>query len=470
MSQADETGYADWLAPGCIFGAVACELVVREQFHKDSTEIILLLQLAAITVVLVASISYLSMSRKYRRLGSVAGRLSLVLAAVVGASVLESHRLSPLPPDANLPLQLLAYTFGGFLCWKFVTRVKLPQWRRFRSALCAAFILFVASQWIIVALRAPQISWPATEGAEAHQEISSVKTAQIFILFDELNASAAGPIIEVLKRNGIDYRTKSIDTVADSTAKVVPSLFRGGDFRDAKPCGMTSICGSKDVLDFSRIHASRGDVDVVGFYLPYCAIQGLRHCERLELKSPLADWSRWLCAGLRRIAYSPAALVGFCANTHSTTWGELIDATEAAIWRAPIWQQGGYLFAHIPLPHPPGRLPNTSLVTDYRDGVLRAANLVQEIIEQSKKKDIKVLSLVIFSDHPLRIKLWCNSLTYAAHPCTVGDGLIDQKVPLIVAGDFLPAIDGLTINTQIFTVPAIDSHTDIAHPTSSGKN
>jgi hypothetical protein len=177
---------------------------------------------------------------------------------------------------------------------------------------------------------------------------------QVFVLLDELNDKAAEPIIAAMSRSGERVLHRALTPVANATAKVVPALFTHEKFPDAKPCSLNTTCSGTRTLDFSRIHASRPDIDIVGFYLPYCAIQGLRSCHVEVLASPVLSWDRWSCALLRR---SDMASIRAgetdrqrCRQLGGKVFSELVSDVEDRIWQAPVWREGGVLFAHVPLP------------------------------------------------------------------------------------------------------------------------
>ena len=121
-----------------------------------------------------------------------------------------------------------------------------------------------------------------------------------------------------------------------------------------------------------------------------------------------------------------------------------------AMWLAPAWQKGGFLFVHLPLPHPPGNTDTGSLQTHYSDNLIRTYGLVQDILHKIQVSQPDSLRLVIFSDHPLRQSMWCNQLVYSAQGCTSSQEFEDNKVPLIVAGSTLPDINDIVKNDQIF--------------------
>ncbi|RYG90247.1 MAG: hypothetical protein EON59_00140 [Alphaproteobacteria bacterium] len=321
-----------------------------------------------------------------------------------------------------------------------------PAWAKLRRAVTVGALIFVFSQPLLAALRAPRLSWPP---AAPHRSIPALT---VVVLLDELNANAAGPIAEAMRRTGRPVFEKALIPAGDGTAKLVPALFTGHDFGQAKPCGWHTICSGGEVLDFGRVQASRPDIDVVGFYMPYCAISGLRFCEELSPVQPYTDLTRWYCAALRRSAWladhGGIAARRRCADQNGRVWSSLAKRVEQAVWRAPAWTNGGLLYVHAPLPHPPGEGDGT-LGDHYRANVAKAALLIGEMADRLAMQK-RSFALLVFSDHPLRPSIWCESTQYRAEGCPSDRSLLDDRVPLLISGDLGPMADELRTNRNVF--------------------
>jgi hypothetical protein len=272
------------------------------------------------------------------------------------------------------------------------------------------------------------------------------------LLLDELNAGSAAPFVEVFRQAGMSVDFKAVLPVAHATAQVIPELFSKQHFEDAKPCGWTTVCSGSAALDFSRITASRSDIDVVGFYMPYCAIQGLRYCVRLSPVSAISDMARWRCGVARRLGFGGDDVKGQCLIAQSDRWRTFVSDLEQAIWQAPLWARGGMMYAHVPLPHPPGPTVGGSLETHYRENVRRAVDLVHGIVDRVQQAKFDRLTIVVFSDHPLRPSLWCANPLYANNGCPLPRDLLDDRVPLIVAGNSVPSLERLVSNGEVFSL------------------
>jgi hypothetical protein len=439
----------DLVAATAVLGAVAGELAIREIYYRLWVELPRLLLVLAVWLALLVLVQLGSKGSQRRThiLGRVAVFVGLALwIDVVGVVAIAAA----LGPDVGSTIALYgAYAMllvGGL----WAVRATDAAWAPMRRVAVVASVLFVACQPIVAAVRAPSVSWPDRVAAKAPNAIG--RTTSVFLLLDELNARSAEPIISALSATGRKVHFKELEPAGDATRKVVPSMFTGETFLDPKPCGLHTVCSADRVLDFAKVVASRPDADLVGFYEPYCAIQGLRYCVRLTRASPALHAQRGWCAALRRSSWL-ASMAGadadaFCSGLGGEVWLDLAQRVEDAIWRAPIWQEGGFLYVHFPLPHPPGALKGGSLSAHYRANIERATRLVAEMMTKLDRR-AQSFNIVVFSDHPLR-PVWCESTQYENNGCPLGADLVDSKVPLIVLGDVPAAFARVRSNADIF--------------------
>lgn len=335
----------------------------------------------------------------------------------------------------------------GILAW----RLSNGPWAVLRRALTAAALIFVLSQPILAFWHAPNLQWPRAASAGLPSRSGPAPEITVVVLLDELSANAAGPIAEAMSRSGYPVLRHSVQPVGDGTAKVVPSLIAHHVFAEAKPCSWHTVCSGASVLDLDRVSASRPDIDIVGFYFPYCAIGGLRSCEVLSPSQPYLDLSRWRCAAQRRSDWL-AGIDGeaarlHCAELNGQVWASLGARVEAAIWRAPIWDRGGLLYVHAPLPHPPGEGGSGTLEQHYRANLGKAARLVGDLAERLAAQK-RAFSLIVFSDHPLRSSFWCHSTQYR-QSCPPDAALLDERVPLLATGIVDPGLGKIRNNMDL---------------------
>jgi hypothetical protein len=444
----------DLVATTLVLLSAAIELAVRESYYRLSAEVPRLFFVSGIWLLVVLAVSVAA-----RRLSPgtaiAVGRVALFVGVGTWLDVVGTNAITSVIGDSGATRLILRVAYCGLLAgaW-FAMRIPVARWSALRRATSVLCFLFVVSQPIVSSLRAPTVWWPDASAALAPATAGAANGTTIFLLLDELNAKSGGPIIEALSRAGREVHVKALVPAGDATGKVVPGMFTGIAFDDAKPCGVNTVCSGGQVLDFSKIVASRPDVDVVGFYEPYCAIRGLRSCAREAPESPVLDVARWWCAALRRSTTltsiaGPAQQVR-CAELNGEVWEGLIARVEESLWRAPVWQTGGFLFAHVPLPHPPG-LPGGGSLTDHYDAsLLRAARMVDRMVSTLRQRPDQELTIVVFSDHPLRSRLWCESTQYASNGCPLEERLVDDRVPLIVAGTVPPAFESVQSNLDIF--------------------
>lgn len=438
---------ADLIAGLLVLASAALELGMREVFYRISSEVpgLAMLLLAAITLLLVGTAGL-------RRAARSMGALHIVRCLLVGAFAMwcltVGDKLVPAMFSLNGALATLLVA-GGVAAW----RLGVGQWSALRRALTAAAVIFVLSQPVLAALRAPQLQWPPLPASSAKIPFVAAPGLTVVVLLDELSDRAAGPIADAMKRAGRPVHHKALLPSGDSTAKVVPSLFSQHDFKQAKPCGWHTVCSGTQVLDFGRIQASRPDIDVVGFYFPYCAIRGLRSCEVLSPPSPYGDLERWWCAAQRRseklAAHGGEAARQRCGELGGKVWATLGTSVEAAMWRAPGWQRGGLLYLHMPLPHPPGEGGGGTLGDHYRVNLAKAARLIGEMAERMARTQPS-FTMVVFSDHPLRSSLWCGSTQYRQHGCPLEPSLRDEYVPLLVTSSDDRPLGDIASNRDVF--------------------
>jgi hypothetical protein len=286
----------------------------------------------------------------------------------------------------------------------------------------------------------------------APTQVGAKKTATVVMLFDELNANSSSGLRRVLTDHGLVVNWKPVTPIAGSTSEVVPAMFSGENFAGGKPCGLTQICSSEAMLDFSQVTVFRPDVDVVGFHHPYCAINGLRWCKRFTLSRSIFDEGRWDCALLNRFELSVRFNRNACQEISHKLWVDMRERLISALKSAPTLHQGGVLFVHLPIPHPPSK-GTGSLAEQYNANLAASEELLSHLLSQLSENKIQH-RIMIFSDHPLRQALWCRneSLQFDA-PCKTEPSLEDINVPLIVAAKgALPSLDRVQSNKEVFDV------------------
>ncbi|MBI3345971.1 MAG: hypothetical protein HY020_02030 [Burkholderiales bacterium] len=338
----------------------------------------------------------------------------------------------------------------GFAIFLALVFHKVGRLDRIGRSLVVACILFVATPLVSSAIRAEKMSWPLPQRMQ-DAESTSLR-ATLFVLFDELDGRSAKPLVQDLSQLGLEVQFKTVPSVGDATAKTIPAMFAGVDFSSAKPCGLTAICSKGNVLDFGKIEVTLNDVDVIGLYHPYCAMKGLRYCARVPFSLDFFDASRWRCGAGRLLTTKPDG--SECLKFSKQVWADFIDRIELALWNAPIWKRGGFLFAHLPYPHPPGNSPDGQLWSDYGTNVARARKTLTGMVNRLHENGIQDISIVVFSDHPLRVDYWCTTNLYKGK-CGNLPPDNDTSTPLIVATTGgKKNLDMISSNGDIFKLAA----------------
>jgi hypothetical protein len=235
-----------------------------------------------------------------------------------------------------------------------------------------------------------------------------------------------------------------------NTTNVIPAMFSGRHFERAQPCGRSTICSGTTFIDFSRIRVERQDVHVTGLLHPYCDIEGLQSCFQLAQRHAYGNAYRGLLAFYLQRIWPPLAEALHSADPPGMV-REYLRRQREFIDASRFWLDGGVLYAHLYLPHPPGLDGPTTLDVDYAANIGAAAQLVRDFAARLKYSFGDRFTIVITSDHPLR-GTWCPSPSYPASECTLRPEFTSEKVPLIVATPMPLLEHRITSNAQVFAV------------------
>lgn len=317
---------------------------------------------------------------------------------------------------------------------------------RLMRALTLASIAFVAVPFAMRLTTPPPRPWiePAAQPAAGDN-------ATLFLLLDELGHAAAGPLANDLREAGLNVRYDALDPADDGTLKVIPALFTGLPFPRARPCGMSMLCSGSSVLDFSRITVLRPDVDVTGLLVPYCDIRGLRSCFQLPLPHEFGSAYRSLMVFyLRRLSIPVPAALDAPPDPPALKRNLLVQQT-AFIDRSRVWTDGGILYAHLPLPHPPGMDGKSTLDRDYADNIEQVRLQLRGWVARAASRFGRRFSIVITSDHPLR-DYWCSAGVYSRDSCNPRASFRSTRVPLIVASPGPVSTFPISGNLDVFRI------------------
>jgi hypothetical protein len=442
MKSADRELILDVMAGSAAVLAFVAFIVLTQLYHGHHG-----LQVETVGPILYLLISWLVMaylrwigSRKIWRAAQVWMWVSLIVGLAVRYSGLLMH-LKGLAITAVW--SGLLFSFGLWASFKSSPSI-WSGLRRIVAFLPALIVVspVVAGYW----LDAP-IVWLSTDSIQQKH-----RTATIVLLLDEMNSKSALGLQNVLEKEGLSVNFKAVQAVHGLTVEAVPAIFSRKKFSGASPCGLDRICAADVALDFSQVSVERDDVDVVGFFHPYCAMQGLRSCQRITMTHDFWDLDRWKCTAKIYPGMTKEQGYKSCEERLNLSTVELREKVNTAMLDAPALKSGGVLYAHLPLPHPPSEGTGT-LQDQYLRNVQKAEALLGQLIAKLRENNIEPRFL-IYSDHPLRQALWCSTSSVNFDvPCVVKPDLVDDHVPLIVAArSNVPSIAHVQSNQQVFDV------------------
>ena len=333
--------------------------------------------------------------------------------------------------------------FGSYL----VIKSKYYLWVKLRRVMGILPSLLILPPIIVGQLIAEPKLWLGPPNSNQATPVST-----IVLLFDELNAKSSNGLQKVLTERGLNVEFKTLIPIHNSTIEVIPALFTEQNFIAAQVCGYSRVCGDGVALDFSKVYVERNDVDIVGFYHPYCSIQGLRSCYRSSSNRSVWDYDRLVCFAKNRLGLNLNRDDKLCQLIGKQSWLTMGKNVSDELLNTPVFKQGGVLYAHIPLPHPPSE-GTGSLATQYKRNVAKSEELLGQILDKLAINKIEP-RILIFSDHPLRPNLWCaNEFVSFDSPCEITPELIDSYVTLILASHGeLPQLNNIESNIKTFGI------------------
>ncbi len=351
-----------------------------------------------------------------------------VLLIYVGFSYLRQLGFINTP---STELQKFLFILFSIISILLISKLTDDLVRRIYFSCIIGGFIFVLFPVILANLNAKYVYWPtsSTHGATSQKPMVP-KQNTIILLLDEFSASAVAPIVTALELKDLHVNLTKIDPAGKNTLNVIPSIWTRKNFDQSIPCGPTQTCSGTTVLDFAKVSASTDNIDIVGFYHNYCAIQGLRSCTFEPLPAKTAEKDLFCSLpGIKNIEYFACVEPDF----ERLSFAKMRDNINESLFNAPFWKHGGILYAHLLLPHPLMGNPSKKLSEEYSENIVNSAALVKLVAENAKfafKDDFKI---IIFSDHPLRPDMWCAQQGYLKLGCEPDDYQISAQVPLIIA-------------------------------------
>jgi len=343
---------------------------------------------------------------------------------------------------AKLALALGTVFLAGSMPWRLPGAVLV----RLRLAIIVFGVLFLAGPAIFARLQSGNNLklgryWEDTQTVDA--------PPTVVLVLDELSAQGAAPIVQRLVGLGQAVTATSIRSSGSHTISAIPALLTGVAFEEARACSPWALCATSGLFDFSRQVVTRPGVNIVGFFHPYCAMTGLAYCRQHAVNGFPNILVGYGCnllaivAGGRRFETCERALRPFAVAT------QVRQAIREDAMAAPFWRDGGTLYVHTMLPHPPGADGGHSLATDYAANIELAADLAADLARKLEARFGARFRFVITSDHPLRPQIWCGPLRYSEPDCQTNARYLSKEVPLITVGAFGPDLKGLASNLEL---------------------
>lgn len=426
------------VAAAVLFAALLSDWLVSELFLARDTRLHIAAAVA-VNAVLFGTVLLVARLLLSPRATAVLLRAWILLAlAALAYAVLHASGMAL--PGTGRSARLAGAALVAVAAVVLAARMGDDTGERLARSVALGCLAFVLAPFAWRAAAGPEMVWIGAPSAPAPR-------ATVFLLLDEMGADAARPIASSLREAGLNVSETRLVPAGENTQNVVPAMFTGQAFDRARPCGPATICSGTSFADFGAIRVARPDVHVTGLLLPYCRIAGLASC--FELPLPHEHGSAW-----RSLAAFWLRRVGITLAPVQDPPGEqrrLLALQLDFIERSRFWAEGGILYAHLPIPHPPGLDGQTTLDADYAANLDAAQAVVTRTAARLRASFGGSFTLVVTSDHPLRA-YWCANGVYRADACTLRTAFRDDKVPFIVASPQAVSDPGIRTNRDAFQV------------------
>lgn len=441
--------YRAALALAMVLSALVGDWVVSEMFLTRNMlwDVVGVLTLNALAlagvVVAIRQFGGRHLVTQLLRLAAIFGLLGLLMISLRSAT----HPSVALGFAARLALVALVFA-GALAC---VHGLGDPLNDRLMLAIGLASVAFLLVPIVAKLLAPAPREWIRASSSPVSGDESASRRATLFLLLDELGYIAAAPLANDLQRAGLEVQYDALTPAGKDTQNAVPAMFSGFDFKNVRVCGMSSMCSDLNILDFSALRVRRPDVHVIGQHFPYCDIQGLKSCFQVQLPYSFGStYKSFLRFFLKRVGLRTPAFLAPATEPPDHQRRLLLNQTRF-IDKSGFWHEGGVMYAHLFMPHPPGLDGLTTLDADYAANIEVARGLVASYLSRLQHAFGTNYSIVLTADHPLRT-YWCNAEWYGADRCTVREEFKDDKVPLIVAAPAPLRRAQITQNRDVFQV------------------
>lgn len=170
------------------------------------------------------------------------------------------------------------------------TRIGAETWQRVDHAIIGASLAFTLSFPIVARL---QVAPPAGVFAlEFLGPTGQRPKATAIIVLDEASPELMPPVIDAMRAAGVTVHARDIQAAGPNTLNVMPAMLTGRRFEGMLACWRDVLCADGGNVRFESLRPHTANVDVIGYYLPYCAIPGLRSCEAIPYWGDEGSWRR----------------------------------------------------------------------------------------------------------------------------------------------------------------------------------
>jgi len=292
-------------------------------------------------------------------------------------------------------------------------------------------------------------------------------------IFDHRQAGVDFPDFDRLANGAVHFT--NVQPAGYFTEKVIPSLLTGDIISDERsdldgrlfvrternrhwhvyPDGQTLFADAKQ---------EGWSTAAVGWYNPYCRTEGaeLDHCywtlttplpgrynpDQSAIENAVAPLAKSFLRAVGRHPEDPAPW-----QMHTDDFNVLLQHA-----RREIAENGGFIFIHLPVPHPGGlynrRTHQIGVDGSYLDNLVLADETLGALLEAVDATPLADRTTVIVSsDHSWRVGLWRPTTDWRPEDTQVSGGRFDPRPLLMVR--FAGESEGMTI-TRAF--PLIDMH------------
>lgn len=390
-----------------------------------------------------------------------------LVAAVLAAALVSAEaamRRAPIPylsPNTAFVVVLLAALL--------VRWVRPQEYRLAVRGLCALLaiggccMVWMLPELFYLGLRAQRadaqvpVTHPALVSDGSDPAIHAGRI--VWLLFDELSydqtfehrfSGLAMPAFDEFKSKSIVFT--DLTPEGYYTDRVIPAFFLGKPVSNIRGGldgeAMVKFSGNKqwEAFDahatlFSDAQRLGWSTGVVGWYNPYCRILAgtLNYCFwRMgdgQSDGAIPDQSAWQNAAapvmetVRALKHEP----GFAQEKHAEDLAAMMPPAEALIRNQSI----GFVFIHLPVPHPPGIYDRTTgrlrAGGTYIDNLALADKSLAELMGTlSDTASAAKTTVIVCSDHSWRVPMWRSTALWTKEEETASHGRFDPRPVLMI--------------------------------------